>query len=396
MTRSLARSSGLLAAALLTSLLSLPAPAEAEVNRVVLRVNEEIATTHDYERRRNERVEALKRAEGMSAEERQRILADIGTSVMSNLLEELLILSRAEQLGIRADEDQVSQAVTQAKANLGIETDEQFEVALASSGITADELRNQMRRQILMQEIMGREVHPRIQLDEEDLRRYYQSHSDEFQVVEKLKLEEVVVLESLGSGPMQLSALSAEIRQKVIDGEDFAEVVTPYMEAGSTTGVIDLGWVEPGDLDPALEEAVWSLEEGELSQPVPARGGLHVLRLVEREDARLLEFNEVQDQIAAKEQSRRFQEEVVKYMEELRASSYIVAHPPPEAAGFQAELSRTPEKELPGFGEAASAIVEAGTEGESQGETGPAEDAPEPDGSGEAAPEAPDGPSQAR
>ena len=71
--------------------------------------------------------------------------------------------------------------------------------------------------------------------------------------------------------------------------------------------------------------------------------------------------------IAQKEQSRRFQDEVLKYMEELRLSSYIVAHPPPEAAGFTAELTRAPEEELPGFSNAAAAIVDAGTEPASDG-----------------------------
>jgi peptidyl-prolyl cis-trans isomerase SurA len=398
MKRFVFRLAGLLVAGLVIPTLPSPTPASAEVHRIVLRVNEQIATSHDYQRRRDERVEALRRAEGLSMEERQELLADIGGSIMSNLLEELLILSRAEQLGIRANEDQVSLAVQQAKDNLGIQTDEQFEEALASSGITAEELRAQMRRNLLMQEIMSREVHPRIIQSEEDLRRYYQSHSDEFQVVERLKLEEVVVLETFGTGPIQMSALAAEIRQAAIDGDDFSESVDPFTKAGTASGVIELGWVEPGDLDRNLEEAVWGLAVGDFSQPVPGRGGLHILHLAEREEARLLSFNEVQDQIARKEQDRKYQEEVRKYMAELQAGSYIVAHPPPEAASFTAELVRTRDEEIPGFSNAAAAMVDAGTEPGPGAVTGDAEEELVPDVEEEpsdGSSEGPDGPPSA-
>ena len=61
------------------------------------------------------------------------------------------------------------------KKNFGIETNEQFEQALAASNMTLDDMRANMTRDILLQKVVGQEVHARISVDEEDLRRYYQN-----------------------------------------------------------------------------------------------------------------------------------------------------------------------------------------------------------------------------
>jgi hypothetical protein len=138
---------------------------------------------------------------------------------------------------------------------------------------------------------------------------------------------------------------------------------------------VDLGWVDVGDLDKDLEEAVWGLQAGEVSKSVRARGGVHVLIVDEREEARLRSFVEVQEEIAAIERARLMEEEVSEYMEELKAKSYIVVNPPPEAAGFRASLSSAAAPDLGGLGTlpAASQAEEPAT---SQPATEPSEAEP--------------------
>ncbi len=308
---------------------------QAAVNRIVLRVNERIATTYDYQRRRAERIAALRRATNLTTEQRQEALANVGERVMSELFEELLVLSRADQLGLEPSASEVAAAVRRARASFGIESDEEFRAALESNGMTLEEFRDQMRKDLMVREVMSREVQPRVKLEEEDLRRYYQSHRNEFEEPERLKLREVIVLESSGVDAQRMGELAAEIRERLVAGAGLEEAVAEYVERGLVTKPIELGWVEAGDLDRDLEQAVWSLEVGVASSPILARGGLHLIQLVEREEARLKPFSEVQQGIESRERDRRFQDEVQQYMDELEAKSYIVANPPPEAVGFR-------------------------------------------------------------
>jgi parvulin-like peptidyl-prolyl isomerase len=323
----------------------------AEVNEIVLRVNDRIATTYDYNSERLERFQAIQQAESLTEEKKQELLAVLGETVMKDLFEQLLMLSRADQLKIQISPSDIDEAVERTKQNFGIQNQAEFKAALESSGMTEERLRGRLEKTLLTQSVMGQEVYSRVSVDEEDLRRYYQSHADEFQVPQRLSLREVVVLESSGLNDDDLALLAEEIRQQLSTGGDIEEVVAPYLEEGVSSGVVDLGWVEVGDLNQDLEEAVWGLEAGGVSPAVEARGGLHILVVAEREEARLLEFLEVQDQIRSIEQGRLMQDEMAKYIEELKKNSYVVANPPPEAAGFRASLATSLPSELDAFRE---------------------------------------------
>jgi peptidyl-prolyl cis-trans isomerase SurA len=306
---------------------------------IVLRVNERIATSLDYARRRAERIQAIQGSEALSDERKQRALAEVGVATMNELFEELLMLSRADQLRIDVTEAEIEQAMATTRTNYGIESQEQFEQALQASNMTVEGLRSQIRRSLMVQKLMGQEVQPRIRMEEEDLRRYYHSHPEEFQEPERLHLREFVLLESAGLTGDKVNSMAAEIQQQLESGLDLDEIVAPYVEQGVSSRVVDLGWVEIGDLDQNLEEAVWSLGVGEFSQPVEGRGGRHVLLVEERQEARLRTFAEAEQEIRGREGSRLMQAEMQKYMEELEVQAYIVANPPPEAAGFRASLS---------------------------------------------------------
>ena len=306
---------------------------------IVLRVNERIATSLDYARRRAERIQAIQSSEALSAERKQRALAEVGVTTMNELFEELLMLSRADQLRIDVSESEIQEAMDNTRKNYGIESQEQFEQALQASNMTIEGLAATIRRSLLVQKLMGQEVQPRIRMEEEDLRRYYHSHPEEFQEPERLHLREFVLLGSAGLTANEMSSLADEIQQQLESEFDLDEIIAPYVEQGVSSKVVDLGWVEIGDLDRNLEEAVWSLGAGEFSQPVEGRGGWHILLVEERLEARLRTFAESEQEIRGREGARLMQNEMQKYMEELEVQAYIVANPPPEAAGFRASLS---------------------------------------------------------
>lgn len=326
--------SGLLGLLLLLPV-SLPAQ---DAYEIVLRVNERIATTWDYQRRRADRIRMIQNAESLPAQQRQRLLANVGVSTMDEIFEELLMLSRADQLGIRVNDQDLDRAMATTMQNYGIESQEQFEQALRSNGMSLEQFRDNLSQSLLVQKLMGEEVHPRISLEEEDLRRFYQNHLDEYQEPERLRLEEIVVLSASSLSADEEQSAAQEIRRQVEEGGELQAVVEPFAARGEASSAVDLGWVEVGDLDAELEKAVWGLATGGVSEPVAGRGGLHVLVVAERQEARLKPFAEVENEIRATEGERLLSAEMQKYLEELEAAAYVVVNAPPDAIGFRASL----------------------------------------------------------
>lgn len=338
-----------------------PAALPAEVvNRIVLRVNDQIATLNDYQNRRQEYVQEISRRE-QDPEERQRLVQQAGEVAYAEMFQELLLRSRAEQLGIEVTEAQVDAAVGELRTNYQIKTDQEFQAALAQSGMTEPQLREQLRGTLRLQEVRGREIAGRVQLDEEDLRRYYRKNIEQFRQPEQLQLREVVVLEEGGLPTAEERIrVAGEVRQAVAAGKPLADAVAEHSGKGVTSNAIELGWVSPGDLDASLEAAVWKLPKGAVSEPVQARGGLHLVQVIDRRESRVPPFNEVANAIRQREQNRLYQEEWVKYLGELEKKSLIVATPPTDAAGYRARLEArqaTAEGELEGLAAGAEAAA---------------------------------------
>jgi parvulin-like peptidyl-prolyl isomerase len=337
MPRRLASLSLLLALSLAPAMV--PALNAEVLNRVVLRVNDQISTLYDYQLHREELVRDITRRE-QDADERQRQLSQAGEVAYADLFRELLLQSRADQLGVEVTDAQVDAAMGQLKQGYNIKSDEEFKAALAQSGMTEAQLRAQLRSQLRVQEVRGREVQSRVKVDEEDQRRYYRKNLEQFRQPEQVQLREVVVLDEGGLPTAEeRQRAAAEIRAKVQSGGSLADAVADTSKKGVTSAAIDLGWVSPGDLDKNLETAVWKLPKGSLSEPVQARGGLHLVQVLDRRESRIPPFSEVQQAIQTREQERVFRQEIAKYMVELEKKSLVVAKPPAEAANFRRQLT---------------------------------------------------------
>ena len=328
----------LLAAVLAVVLGAPPAGAEA-ANRIIARVNDRIATLYDFEVRLEE---SLRRAEDMPENlgARQDYVSELAREVMKELFEELLVLSRADQLAITVTASEVTEALNRMREANGLQDDEQFRAALAQSGLTPEQLRSQFEQQMRFQRVIGREVYSAVRLEEEDLRRYYRDHLEEFRQPEQVKLREIVVLDEAG-GPAAAESTAAGLAAELGAGKPLEEVVAA-LPPGTVSEVIELGWVESGDLDAALEDAAWGLAPGTWSDPTRGRGGVHLAQMVERKESVIPTFKDVEGEIRAREERARVNERLKTYLAELEDKSYLYLDPPPQAAGFRTASGETP------------------------------------------------------
>lgn len=350
----------------LTGIIALPAAGEV-VNRIVLQVNDRIATLKDYEIRRAQMLADLEQA-AVSPEEKAAARQGVGQRVFRDLYEEMILLSRADQLDIRVPDERLDQVVVQIREEMGVTDEESFEIALAQTGMSMEDFRERWRQNLRMREVMAREVTSQVQanLDREELRRVYRENPDWFRVPARVKVREVVVLEDGPGDPTERRALAEEIRSLLLEDGDVEQALAEHVEAGSTSLLIDHGWVEPGELAPALDEVAFDLTAGEVSDPIPARGGLHVLQVVERSEPTVQPFDEVADLIRQREQQRLFDKRYREYMDELEEASFIRIEPPPEAAGFRGVEGSLADDVVPETPEGAELTSEAAAEGELQ------------------------------
>jgi peptidyl-prolyl cis-trans isomerase SurA len=74
------------------------------------------------------------------------------------------------------------------------------------------------------------------------------------------------------------------VRERIVNGLDFAEQARLLSQDGSAAKGGDLGWLNPGDTVPEFERAMDALKPGELSPVVQSPFGMHLIQLVERRE----------------------------------------------------------------------------------------------------------------
>ncbi len=307
-----------------------------DLNAIILRVNDEISTYYDYRERKSARVRAIQESE-LALEERQQLEADAGKATMREILDEMLLLSRARQLVIEPSKGELDEAMDATRNRMGLTTEDAFAKALRSAGMSLEDFRERTSRSIRVNAVIQREVRAKVEVDDEWLQRTYRERQEEFRVPAKAKVQEIVIPADKLSGQKAREVAEA-MRAAIAGGESMADVVA-RLGGGDATGPVDLGWVEEGELAPALEAAVAGLVAGAVSSPVEARGGLHLLQVLERSESTIRPLAEVKEELAAEEQSRLFQEKMRTYLADLEARAYLLENTPPEAVGYR-EVTR--------------------------------------------------------
>jgi len=209
--------------------------------------------------------------------------------VLLDLINSRLIVAKAGRLGIEVSfseiETHVNQTIEDNKRTLGGET--AFVRALEAEGLTLPELkqfiREQVRNRMLVERVLAAEIdRGSLQITDDDLLKIYEERKD------RLPARPAVVhlrtiyfsMESSQSARGEAKARIDSVYQRVLAGQDFADLAKEYSEDPSGKNGGSLGMVKIADLsDPDFAAAAGSLSVGEVSEPVLTSYGYHLIRM---------------------------------------------------------------------------------------------------------------------
>jgi peptidyl-prolyl cis-trans isomerase SurA len=228
-------------------------------------------------------------------------------------------MQKAEDAGIRAPSAWIDEAIEGIKKENNIKSDEQMQEALAREGLTLAELRSNIERGVLRRIVMQRDVQPKIEASEADVRAEYERlKPTEFTKAATVTLQEILISEERGG-----LELAKEVAQKAAAGEDFQALARTYSTAPSRTNGGDIGQVAQGDLNPALEKVAFALAVGGVSEPLPVEGGYRLLRVVAKTTGSVTPYESVKDRVRDRVMMSRFDKAYDDYVAELRKNAVV-------------------------------------------------------------------------
>ncbi len=301
---------------LLPSLALAPGALRAEtIERVVAKVNGQIITLSEFQSRQIAAAQGARVGpEGVGAFLRQN-----NAKILQDAIDEILIIQKAEDAGIRAPAAWIDEAIEGIKKENKIATDEQMQEALAREGLTLAELRANIERGVLRRIVMQRDVQPRIEASEADVRAEYERvKGAEFTKPATVTLQEILIAEDKGG-----LALATEVVARARAGEDFEALARTYSTAPSRAQGGDLGQLAQGDLHPDIEKVAFELAVGTVSEPLPVAGGYRVIRVVAKTTGSTTPYDAVKDRVRDRVMMTRFDKAYEDYVAELRKNAVV-------------------------------------------------------------------------
>jgi peptidyl-prolyl cis-trans isomerase SurA len=309
---------------LATAALAAPQPHPAHVvDRVAAIVNGEVVTLFELQDRA---AGDLRRAAAEPPAERERARARALKLALDGVISERLLDGQAAALGVEVTDPEIDAVVEDVKRRNGLD-DARLDEALAVQGF-ADRAayRKSVKRDLETWKVLQLKVRSRVKVTDEDVKNYWQTHPQEFQAGEEIRVRHIflsLAADAPAADVERTRARAEKVLARLRAGEDFARVAREVSQGPSASEGGELGWLKRGTMQPEVEKVAFALHPGEISEPVRTRGGYQILRVEERRGGGVRPLDEVKDEIRDRLMNEQIETYRNQFVADLRKDALI-------------------------------------------------------------------------
>jgi peptidyl-prolyl cis-trans isomerase SurA len=293
-------------------------------------VNDDIVTISQLRELTMAREMAMR--EMFSGEDLAREVAKMRESAIQDLIDRQLIIQEFRKREFDIPDHVVSDRI-QAIILQEFGGDRQaFIRTLQAQGYSINRFREMEREKIIVQAMRQANTKQDFVITPKQVQAFYDRNKGQYTSPEEIRLRMIVLRdgpqESALDGDLPIQgdkrAMAQEIREKLVNGADFARMASMYSEDPTTAEIGgDWGWIQRDTLNAQLTQAAFALGAGQISPVVQLGDSYYILLVDERKPARVKPLAEVKEQIETnllQEERSKAQE---RWLETLRESAFI-------------------------------------------------------------------------
>ena len=306
------------------------------VEDIVARVNDQIITRSDYDRAMKE-LDAEARQHGATMQD----ISEAHKDLLRNLIDQQLLLSKGKELGINGETELINKLNEIRKQN-NLETIEDLEKAAKDQGVSFEDFKANIRNGIITQEGLRDQVGRKVQFTPGEVQRYYEAHKQEYARPESVNLSEILVAvapaplapalpgAAPADDPAALAAAMAkadDIEAKLHAGGDFSQLARSFSDGTTATEGGELGQFQRGKMAKVLEDATFSLNTGQITEPIRTRQGYVIFKVVQHTPGGVPPFKDVETQVEDAFYSSRMEPAMREFQTTMREQAFIDIKP---------------------------------------------------------------------
>lgn len=202
--------------------------------------------------------------------------------VLDRMITESVEMQRAAQIGIRVGDDALDNALEGIAQRNGLSL-EGLKAAVTQRGESWAQYRNEIRKQIVLEELKKREVYERIDISDRDIDDYLKQYDGSTANTTEYHVAQILIGVPENASPDQVTAAKARAEAALAAlkaGESFEKVSAERSDAPNAVQGGDLGWRDPSRIPSLFLAPIQSLKPGEISGLIRSPNGFHILKLL--------------------------------------------------------------------------------------------------------------------
>jgi peptidyl-prolyl cis-trans isomerase C len=209
------------------------------------------------------------------------------------------VLEQAERQKLTVTPQAIDEQVKGIRARFP--SDEAFKQALTASGLTAERLKTNIKKGMLRQQLLNKEVLEKVSVSPKEVETFYNEHKDTYVQEEAVRARHILIKVAPDASPendQKAKERAQTVLTKAKKGEDFSKLAAQNSEdpTNKDNGG-DLGYFGRGRMVKPFEDAAFGLKAGQISDPVRSQFGYHIIKVEDRREAKRLSFAEAKQQV---------------------------------------------------------------------------------------------------
>lgn len=310
----------------LTALLALPLVAGDIVETIAARVNNDIVTLSELNRRRDAmRAELTRSFRGI---ELQGQIAEQEKILLRDLIDNLLLVQKGKEVGVSVDTEFIKYQ-DKLRREMGLPTMEDLEKAVAAQGLIFEDWKSNVKNEMIKRQVIGREVGSSIRISQEEIKKFYDENKSKMERPEMVYLREILIATEGKEGPALAEAekKAEDALARAKKGENFAELAQKVSESESAKNGGDIGGFEKGRMAKEIETSVFALKKGGVTEIIRTKNGLLILKVEEHSQPGVPTLQEAEEAIQNELYGQKMQPALRTYLTKLRHEAYLEVRP---------------------------------------------------------------------
>lgn len=254
-------------------------------------------------------------------EELEAKLEESRKEILSRMIDERLILSEAKKKGLKVKNSEIDEKLKEVRSQF--ESEDKFNEVLKEENLSLNELKQRYSDQIMVSGLIEAEVKQKSVVSPSEVLEYYNAHKEEFKEPEQIRLKNILIRPDASLSDEDARALAEKLLGFLKAGEKFEEVALKYSKGPNADQGGDLGLVPRGQMMNDIEDVIFNLDTGSVSEVIKTKLGYHIFKVEEKRPERIREFAEVQDQIEKRLGYEKGKKIYTQWIEGLKKNAYI-------------------------------------------------------------------------